>query len=176
MRTFIAVEIGDEAREALGRYLEDLRERVPGVRWSTPGNVHLTLRFLGEVADAMIPAVARAAREAACRTAPFSLSLGKPASFGGRSPRVLLIQINGDVEALARLQGRLEDQLESAGLGAGLQAPCNPRAPQERNRIRDVAGCRPAGRGPVERGGARRVLQHPDARRSDLRSPGTLPV
>jgi 2'-5' RNA ligase len=122
MRTFVAVEVGQAARETLGRLLEDLRARVPGVRWSKPGNVHVTLRFLGEIEDAAIADVAAAARDAARDTTPFSLRLGPPASFGGRSPRVLLLGVEGEIDALARLQSRLEDALETRGFGREARA------------------------------------------------------
>ncbi len=122
MRTFIAVEIGDEARQTLGRQLEDLRTRFPGVRWSKPQNIHITLRFLGEISDAHIPDVAAAAREAARRSGPICLSLGAPTSFGGRSPRVFLLNVRGEVGALVRLQSRLEEELDTRGFGREARA------------------------------------------------------
>ena len=117
MRTFIAVEIPPEVRTALGRTLGTLKARIAGVRWSRPENIHVTLRFLGEVDDRSIPEVAAAARAAARRTAPFELKLGGPAGFGGSSPRVLLLAIGGQSEALVGLAAALEDELDERGFG-----------------------------------------------------------
>jgi 2'-5' RNA ligase len=117
MRTFIAVEIAPEVRAILGRTLGVLKARFAGVRWSRAENIHVTLRFLGDVDDRAIPDVAAAAASAARRTAPFELELGGPAGFGGRSPRVLLLEVGGETGALAGLQAALEDELDERGFG-----------------------------------------------------------
>jgi 2'-5' RNA ligase len=49
MRCFIAADIGGAARGTLGRIVEELRPRCPGARWVNPGQIHLTLEFLGEL-------------------------------------------------------------------------------------------------------------------------------
>ena len=117
MRTFIAIEIGEEARRSLAAVLDDLRARIPGVRWTAPEHVHLTVRFLGEIAPADAVEAAAAAREAARGVPPFSLCFGRPRSFGGRAPRVLTLGVEGETGNLARLHARLEDALDRAGFG-----------------------------------------------------------
>lgn len=117
MRTFIAVDVGDDVRETLTALLGDLGGRVPGVRWSRPGNVHLTLRFLGEVGDDALPEVAAAARAAAARSRPFELRLGRLASFGGRAPRVLVLTVDGEAGGLDALYQALEEELDDRGFG-----------------------------------------------------------
>jgi RNA 2',3'-cyclic 3'-phosphodiesterase len=117
MRTFIAVEIEPDVRQTLGRLLETLKGRFPDVRWSKPHTIHVTLRFLGDVDDRLIPEVARAAREAARQVPPFELALGAPAGFGGRSPRVLLLDVAGQIDVLGRLQTALEEELDRRGFG-----------------------------------------------------------
>jgi len=117
MRTFIALELGKEARRTLAELLEKLSSELSGVRWSKPENVHLTLRFLGEIKDALVPEAAEAVREAASRCPPLFLKLGRPGAFGGRSPRVLFLRVEGDLERLAELYSELEDELEKRGFG-----------------------------------------------------------
>ena len=118
MRTFIAVEVGEEARRTLAGVLDLLRSRFPvEVRWSRPENCHVTLRFLGEVAEHLIPEVAAAASQAASGVGPFSLSLGRPARFGGRAPRVLLLDVAGETARLGTMHAALEDELERRGFG-----------------------------------------------------------
>ena len=92
------------------------------MRWSRPENVHLTVRFLGEVEDALLSEVALAAREAASRTPAFWLRLGEPASFGGRTPRVLHLTVGGETDALGALQARLEEALDARGFGREARA------------------------------------------------------
>ena len=73
MRTFIAIEVGAEVRRTLSTLVASLSDRVPGVKWSAPENIHVTLRFLGELPDHLIAEVASAARAAALDIHPFTL-------------------------------------------------------------------------------------------------------
>jgi 2'-5' RNA ligase len=118
MRTFIAVTIKDAARATLNRYLAELRARyTAGVRWSRPENVHLTLRFLGEVSDRDLAGVTAAASKAAAAAGSFTLRLGAPAHLGKGTPRVLSLSVGGQVEELAALHAALEAHLEKSGFG-----------------------------------------------------------
>ena len=56
-RCFVAVSLADPARSAVVEYLAGLRPAVPGVGWARPEQLHLTLKFLGNVAPARIPAL-----------------------------------------------------------------------------------------------------------------------
>ena len=59
MRCFIAIDIGDEIRAALGDLQQRLQNGVDikrsDVKWVRPGNIHLTLKFLGEADKEIIP-------------------------------------------------------------------------------------------------------------------------
>ncbi len=117
MRTFIAVGTDEDVQETLARALAQLRTRVAGVKWAEPAHMHLTLRFLGEVADRQLPDVFSAAQEAAASVEPFTLRLGAPKSFGGAAPRVLLLDVLGHTDVLGTLQETLERGLEARGFG-----------------------------------------------------------
>ncbi len=56
-RCFVAVDLGEPARSAVVRYLDELRTTVSGVAWTRPENLHLTLAFLGDVPVARIPSL-----------------------------------------------------------------------------------------------------------------------
>lgn len=56
-RCFVAVSLADPARGAVAEYLAGLRATVAGVGWTRPEQLHLTLKFLGAVAPARIPAL-----------------------------------------------------------------------------------------------------------------------
>ena len=51
MRAFIAVELPDEIREALGAVQQDLRHLTSTVRWVPADSIHITLKFIGEIPD-----------------------------------------------------------------------------------------------------------------------------
>ncbi len=90
VRTFIAVPLSDEIRRALGRVAEEGREAGGDVKWVEPALIHLTLRFLGDVAEDRLPAVQDALRAAAGAAAPFDLRVAGVGAFPDlRRPRVI---------------------------------------------------------------------------------------
>jgi 2'-5' RNA ligase len=105
-RLFVAVfpppEILDHIRPILTRWrgIAGLKR----VRWVPPEQVHLTLRFLGNVAQSQIPAVSAALDHAASEVPPFSLRLDRPGCFPtARAVRILWLGLVGDLEAMQRL-------------------------------------------------------------------------
>ena len=90
MRAFLAIELSPECRAWIARGLDALRERNPAVRWVDPANLHVTLHFFGEIPDSEAPGIAAALGRATEGHAPFPMALGRPGSFGGRVPRVVL--------------------------------------------------------------------------------------
>lgn len=106
MRCFVAVDLSPAVRDAVAAAQARLREVASGadVRWVQPAQFHVTLQFLGRVADAEVPRVVDALRDPS-RTAP-SLALavrGLGAFPTVRRPRVVWAGLAGDVEALARV-------------------------------------------------------------------------
>src|SRR5216684_870958 len=57
MRVFVALEIPSAVRENLAALLESLRAVSPQTRWVRPENLHVTLKFIGEVAEAKLAAI-----------------------------------------------------------------------------------------------------------------------
>jgi 2'-5' RNA ligase len=93
-----------------------LRDALPEARWSRPEGRHLTLKFLGEVADERVGAVGEAVAEAASRHAGFDAAF---ADLGGfptlRRPRVLWIGIGEGADALGALAADVEASLQRLG-------------------------------------------------------------
>lgn len=120
LRLFVAVDLPEEVREALGRLQDDLRRRdLTGLRWVRPEGVHLTLKFLGGTLAGRVPAVEGAVAAAVRGAAPFRLALGAPGTFGGsRGPRVVWLEMAGDVRQLRELQAAVEAALTGAGFPA----------------------------------------------------------
>ena len=151
MRLFIAVAAGagvaDYAagvRRALERHDADLARR--GLKWVEPANLHLTLRFIGEVAaplaDEVVAAVDRAVPQA-----PFPLEFGAPCWLPGpRRPRVLMLPLVHDVPALAALKRTIDERLP-AGVPAEEPRPFRPHLTLAR--VRDGWQDRAASAGPA---------------------------
>ncbi len=116
MRLFFAVPIGENVcsavHEAVGRIpLDD-----PPWRWIPPRNYHITLKFLGDVGEALLPRLVDAATRAAAGLSPFELSFGRFGAFPSFSrPRVLFYAADRGSEELASLSGRLEEELGTLG-------------------------------------------------------------
>ncbi len=115
MRTFIALETGPEVQKTLTGIVGTLKEKYPKARWSRPGTMHLTLRFLGEVTASQIGGVAEAVHAAAHGVAPFTLNLGEPGHFGRNAPRVMFMTVEGKLKPLQMLYDLLGERLAACG-------------------------------------------------------------
>ena len=115
-RTFIAVELGEQARTVLTATIRDLAEALPGVRFVDPASMHLTLAFLGELDDARLILAHEATAVVAGEYLPFELAVGGLGVFGPhRAPRVIWAGVSGDIARLTQLQRRLADELTARG-------------------------------------------------------------
>ncbi|HCO93360.1 MAG TPA: RNA 2',3'-cyclic phosphodiesterase [Phycisphaerales bacterium] len=119
MRCFIAIDIGEQIRKALGNLQNELRGKVDikksDVKWVNPGNIHLTLKFLGEIKDEQVVDVCNIARDVASRHKGFELDIQSVGYFGGRSARILWVGAGQNCDNLLQLQEDLDRQLDSAG-------------------------------------------------------------
>ncbi|MCK9521304.1 MAG: RNA 2',3'-cyclic phosphodiesterase [Dehalococcoidia bacterium] len=107
VRLFVACEVPDDVKEAIGGLITDLKGRSGNmVRWIRPEGVHVTLKFLGEVPVKQLPAIKLAIQEAVVGHAPFELEFSNIGTFGGREGlRIMWVGVAGDVlrlEALVR--------------------------------------------------------------------------
>jgi 2'-5' RNA ligase len=116
IRTFIAVEMDPAIRRAAKGLIEKFREAGADVGWAATENMHLTLKFLGDVRDADVPRVCQAVREAVAGVAPFELEIRGAGAFPNLSrPRVIWLGAAEGEEAMANLADRIEAVLESLG-------------------------------------------------------------
>jgi len=121
VRLFIAIELPLELRKKLYRAGCEIAESVPSVRPVKPEAIHLTLHFLGEIADDLVPILSGMITEVAGSQGQFTTSIRGLGYFGRRSlPTVMW----AGVEPAAGLLG-LQKGL-AAGL-AGLSVPVDQR-------------------------------------------------
>lgn len=116
IRTFIAVEIPDTVRKKLVRDIDALREHAPLVKWAKPENLHLTLRFLGDVKENDLDELFDAVSDAVAESEPFALEIRGIGAFPNwRHPRVVWAGCaEGDREA-SRLAGLVESACVDLG-------------------------------------------------------------
>lgn len=86
MRVFVAIELDRSLKKVLAGMIDGLAEFRKAVRWARPEQLHLTLKFLGEVPDARVPEVCDACRRLACDAEPFALAVDRCGCFppGGK--------------------------------------------------------------------------------------------
>lgn len=108
-RLFTGLEIPDDIRQSLGM----LRGGLPGARWVDPDNYHLTLRFIGDVADDVAHEIASMLGQV--RRRAFELRVEGLSSFGGRKPRAVFAEV-GPSQAVMELQAEHERLMQRVGL------------------------------------------------------------
>lgn len=147
MRLFIAVEIAESIRRSAGDTAERIsRDLGPAARravtWVQPGRMHLTVRFLGEVAPAVAEELVRRCA-APLATSPFRLTVSGVGAFPASGPlRVIWLGISEGQQEL----GRLHDEIEERLVGLGLERDDRPfRAHLTLGRVKAPLG--PAARG-----------------------------
>ncbi len=111
-RTFIAVDLDPPLRDATVTVERDLETAGARVKWIRPGNLHFTLKFLGEIAPAQVARARIATREVAAATAPFRITLSSLGAFPSlRQPQVIWIGVSEGREELESLAARLDKAL-----------------------------------------------------------------
>ncbi|HEV7744271.1 MAG TPA: RNA 2',3'-cyclic phosphodiesterase [Pyrinomonadaceae bacterium] len=120
---FCAIELPALVRNLVQRHSARLQEAVPRARasWAPAANLHLTLKFLGEIPSASVADLSKAVSLAVSEVAPFSIRLNSSGVFPNyRQPRVLWLGINDLSGRLLELHARLET--EAAKLGFAREA------------------------------------------------------
>ncbi|MGD9117173.1 MAG: RNA 2',3'-cyclic phosphodiesterase [Dehalococcoidia bacterium] len=146
VRCFIAIELPDKIKGGLRALQAQLKAASPApAKWVEPENIHLTLKFLGNVAAGRIDEIAKAMTEAVKGTAPFSLEVKELGVFPNpRRVQIVWVGVSGEVERLGRLQQLIESGLAKLGFAPEKRrfaphltlARLRDRAtPQERERL-----------------------------------------
>lgn len=95
MRLFIAINIPAEEKDKIHRATAVLREQGYPVRWVEPHLYHVTLKFLGEVRQALLEPVRGVLQKVASATPVFSMDIGGFGAFPTvRRPRVLWVGVD----------------------------------------------------------------------------------
>jgi len=110
MRLFVGIALPEDLRARLS----GMQRGVPAARWIDPDNLHLTLRFVGEIDSVQAQDLDTALVQV--RAARFGMTLAGVGCFGqGRKSRALWVGV-APVPELDRLQHRVERAVQVAGL------------------------------------------------------------
>src|SRR5437899_2875752 len=113
IRTFIAVEMSPRVIAKVGDLIDKLRVAPAEINWVRPQQMHLTLKFLGDVPDTEAPDICRVVNQVAAGFEPFEITCRGVGAFPNISnPRTLWIGIEDGIDELKRLQAELDAALK----------------------------------------------------------------
>ncbi len=117
IRTFIAIKIPDDIQRKLSGIQDKLKQSGAHVSWVKPDNIHLTLKFLGNMEEQRIPDITACIEKSAASVKPFQLQVGYAGAFPNvRFPRVIWVGVTDDeTNSLKTLQSGLSSCLGTLG-------------------------------------------------------------
>jgi 2'-5' RNA ligase len=117
VRSFIAIDLPAGVRAELTSFEEKLKaRRHPFVKWVDPESMHLTLKFLGNVAADFIPQIVEAMSGVAEAHSTFKLQVAGTGAFPNwQRPQVVWVGVGGELDRLNSLQKGLESVLAPLG-------------------------------------------------------------
>jgi len=114
IRAFIAVSLDSKVIDKIAGASSQLKPQIAGVRWVAPVNFHLTLKFLGDIDEALIEPIGAALREHLRLFPRFTINAKGLGVFPGpKRPRVLWVGLTGD--DLILLASRVDSALQPLG-------------------------------------------------------------
>lgn len=114
IRAFIAVDLDDPVIEEICNAIELIKSRITEIRWVKKENLHLTLKFLGNIAESQVESIVAALGQPLRLFSPCTINakgLGVFPDF--RRPKILWVGLSGD--QLADLAAKVESALVPLG-------------------------------------------------------------
>lgn len=117
IRSFIAIELPADVRSELEKLQGALKSaRFDFVRWVPAENIHVTLKFLGNISPTRVDGIVNVIKELSREFEPFKLEISGIGAFPNlKRPRVLWVGLGGDIDRLQALQASLEEKLVRLG-------------------------------------------------------------
>jgi len=117
MRTFIAITLSEEIKEELKKIQDKLKLTNADVKWVDIKNIHLTLKFLGEVDEEKINKIIKILNEVSKEISGFNLSLGTLGVFPKlESARVIWVGLKKGDKETKEIAKILEEKLAKIGI------------------------------------------------------------
>ena len=109
MRTFLAIPLPENVRQVVYGFVQNEAKKDLPIKWVAYENLHITLRFLGEIDMDMKARVVQVVAGVCRKCSPFRAQLRGLGCFpGSRNPRVLWLGVDEGSQALCDLDGLLE--------------------------------------------------------------------
>ncbi len=117
MRAFIAIELPREIKDTLARLQAKLKTAGADVKWVEPNNIHLTLKFLGEITEEAKDQVCLALEKISGSKKPFDIVISSMGAFPNPgSPRVIWAAVAAGDPEIKTIAREIETCLEEIGI------------------------------------------------------------
>jgi 2'-5' RNA ligase len=116
VRSFIAIELTEEVQKKLGEIQNELKKADADVKWVNPCDIHLTLKFLGNVSLDLTKEISKIIDQLAKEQPHFELQIAQIGAFPKiEYPRVIWVGIEKGKEQTVQLAQTLEERLINLG-------------------------------------------------------------
>lgn len=117
MRAFIAIDLPKKIKDYLGLLQAKLKQSGADVKWVAPVNIHLTLKFLGDIDDKKTNQLIQILEDLSLNTPQFYLKLGIIKAFPNiKSPRIIWIGVNTGNNEVTQIAADLEEKMGKKGI------------------------------------------------------------
>ncbi|RJP19233.1 MAG: RNA 2',3'-cyclic phosphodiesterase [Candidatus Omnitrophota bacterium] len=117
MRAFISINLTAAVRDAILRFQKEQDQKIHNIRWTKPDNIHLTLKFLGEVEDQTAETLAQILPPVARQFSPFPLEIAGIGTFPPRGPlSILWMGVKKGLSSLTALEAQIRQAMEAADI------------------------------------------------------------
>lgn len=116
MRMFLAIELEEAWKEQLSKVQQEVAKKCKGGHFTEKNNLHLTIKFIGEVRPSELDALVEATAQAALATWAFPMALSRLGYFS-RGKRAILWAGVAENAALVRLHQNVERAMQKQGFG-----------------------------------------------------------
>lgn len=117
MRTFIAIELPAQIKDHLASLQKILKKSEADVKWVEPANIHITLKFLGEIDEEQLKKIILIMDQISSNTRRFTVTLGSTNAFPNiYSPRVIWMGTEKGNKEIKILAKELEEKIQKIGI------------------------------------------------------------
>ncbi|MBE0425519.1 MAG: RNA 2',3'-cyclic phosphodiesterase [Nitrospirae bacterium] len=115
LRCFIAIGITEPIKKDIGEIIGLLTKYDVDVKWVIPENIHITLKFLGNTPDVLLPKIKSSLSDIISYYKPFYIKIYGTGVFPNRKhPRVIWVGVK-NTDILAKIKNGIEESMESLG-------------------------------------------------------------
>ncbi len=117
MRTFIAIELPAEIKDYLSQLQGELKACGADVKWVEPKNIHLTLKFLGEIDDDKLGKITKIIQDATSEKSKFQVRISSLGAFPKiEFPRVIWVGVDSGDKETKQIAKELEEKIARIGI------------------------------------------------------------